>query len=66
MARHSDVDGDIQHLKEKLRAKGSGSSTVDPDPAIRHLRKQLKRAQRKRRKLVLRRQHAGQKRQATT
>ena len=66
MAHRSDVDGDIQHLKEKLRAKGSGSSTADPNPAARHLRKRLKRAQRKRRKLVLRRQHAGQKRQATT
>jgi len=61
MARQS-LEDDLAKLKEKLAAKSGAGATAAPDRAARSLRKRLKRVQRKRRRLIIRKQNAsGQK-----
>jgi hypothetical protein len=60
MARQS-LDEDLAKLKEKLAAKGGAGAAGTPDRAARSLRKRLKRGQRKRRRLIIRKQNASGK-----
>jgi hypothetical protein len=46
-------------LKKKVSAKRAGHSNPEGDAAMRALRKRLKREQRKRRSLALRKKHAA-------
>ena len=66
MGDQTNLEAEIQHLKGAVRAKQAPTETGQGDPVVRRVRKKLKRAQRKRRKLLLRRQHAGHKNKATT
>jgi hypothetical protein len=51
-------------LKQKVSSKRTGHSNPKGDAALRALRKRLKREQRKRRALALRRKHAAGKKGA--
>ena len=56
------LQADETRLKQKLAAKPSADEKADDTAGgamLRGLRKQLKRVQRKRRRLALRKQHAG-------
>ena len=56
------AESDEARLKKKVAAKLAGHSNQEGDAALRALRKRLKREQRKRRALALRKKHAaGQK-----
>ncbi|MEP6601130.1 MAG: hypothetical protein ABJB49_04895 [Nitrospirota bacterium] len=52
---------DMARIKTKLQERSKVSEKPDGDPAIRALRKHLKRAQRKQRAQVLRKAHASGK-----
>ncbi|HZS12610.1 MAG TPA: hypothetical protein VFA38_10195 [Nitrospirales bacterium] len=54
-------DKDLSTLKEKVRTRRAASENPEGDAAIRRLRKRLKREQRKRRRLTIRKQHAAKK-----
>ncbi|ALA57609.1 hypothetical protein [Nitrospira moscoviensis] len=59
------AESDEARLKKKVAAKRAGHANPEGDAALRALRKRLKREQRKRRALALRRKHAaGQKGEA--
>lgn len=59
MARKQATESDEARLKQKIAQKLANHSNPEADAAMRSLRKRLKREQRKRRALALRRKHAG-------
>jgi hypothetical protein len=59
MAKKKAVESEEAKLKTKVSAKRAGHTDVKGDAALRALRKRLKREQRKRRALALRRKHAA-------
>ena len=59
MAKKQTLESDETRLKKKIAQKLSNHSKPEGDAAMRSLRKRLKREQRKRRALALRRKHAG-------
>ncbi len=59
MAKKKSVESDESRLKKKIAAKLAGHDNPEGDPAIRALRKRLKREQRKRRAQAIRRKHAA-------
>ena len=54
MAKISPMEQDETRLKTKVRAQVAGHENAEGDPALRALRKRLKRVQRKRRTLATR------------
>lgn len=64
MAKKPTGESDEIRLKKKIAASTKGESKSD-DPAVRSLRKRLKRTQRKRRALALRKKHAAGKQTET-
>jgi hypothetical protein len=61
MAKKMTGDSDEARLKKKVTAKLTGHKTPEGDAALRALRKRLKRTQRKRRALALRKKRAAGK-----
>lgn len=59
MAKKATTDSEEDRLKKKIAAKRAGSVQTNGDTALRNLRKRLKREQRKRRALTLRKKHAA-------
>lgn len=59
MAKKHTAESDETRLRKKIAEKLAGHSNPEGDAAMRSLRKRLKREQRKRRALALRRKHAG-------
>lgn len=59
MARKHSAESDEARLKKKIAEKLANHSNPEGDAAMRSLRKRLKREQRKRRAVVLRKRHAG-------
>ncbi len=59
MAKKKATEPEEAKLKKKVAAKLTGHSNPEGDAAMRALRKRLKREQRKRRALALRKKHAG-------
>jgi hypothetical protein len=66
MAKKQIADSDETRLKNKIAQKLTNHSSPEGDAAMRSLRKRLKREQRKRRALALRRKHAGGSKPAET
>jgi hypothetical protein len=67
MAKHKAAESDEARLKKKIAEKRAGSGNSKEHAAIRALRKRLKREQRRRRALALRKKHAvGTKTEAAT
>lgn len=63
--KKSPLEADLARLKTKVQERSSASEKIDADPALRALRKRLKRVQRKKRALALRRAHASGKKVET-
>ena len=61
MAKKSTDESDETRLKKKIASTNKDQKAVTGDPATRSLRKRLKRVQRKRRALSLRKKHAAGK-----
>lgn len=61
MAKKTAAESDEGRLKKKLSEKGAGQDDPTGKLALRRLRKRLKRTQRKRRALALRKKHAAGK-----
>lgn len=61
MAKKTTAESDETRLKKKVTVKLTGHKTPEGDSALRALRKRLKRAQRRRRALALRKKHAAGK-----
>jgi hypothetical protein len=59
MANKKAAESDEVRLKKKVTAKLAGHKNPEGDAALRALRKRLKREQRKRRALALRKKHAA-------
>jgi uncharacterized protein YwgA len=59
MAKKQAAESDETQLKTKIAAKLTNHSNPEGDAAMRSLRKRLKREQRKRRTLALRKKHAA-------
>ena len=59
MAKKQTAESDEVRLKKKIGQKLNNHSNPEADAAIRSLRKRLKREQRRRRAMALRRKHAG-------
>jgi hypothetical protein len=59
MAKKQTAESDESRLKQKIAQKHADQSNPEGDTTIRSLRKRLKREQRRRRALALRRKHAG-------
>ena len=59
--KKSPGESDMARLKTKIADRGKASPKADADPALRSLRKRLKRAQRKQRALAMRKAHASGK-----
>jgi hypothetical protein len=59
MAKKKATEPEEARLKKKVSAKLAGHSNPEGDAAMRALRKRLKREQRKRRALALRKKNAG-------
>ncbi|HKY70636.1 MAG TPA: hypothetical protein VJL88_01845 [Nitrospira sp.] len=59
MAKKQTAESDETRLKKRIAEKLANHSHPEGDAAMRSLRKRLKREQRKRRALALRRKHAG-------
>lgn len=59
MAKKKAAESDETRLKKQIAAKLANHSNPEGDAAMRVLRKRLKREQRKRRALALRKKHAG-------
>ena len=66
MAKKQIAESDEKRLKKKIGEKLANHSNPEGDAAMRSLRKRLKREQRKRRALALRRKHAAGSRPAET
>jgi hypothetical protein len=64
MAKTASLEGDLERLKKKVREQRKTADQGTTDPKARALRKRLKRAQRKRRRLALRKEHAKGKKTA--
>jgi hypothetical protein len=64
MAKKTSLEADLERLKKKVREQRKTGQNDTSDPKQRALRKRLKRAQRKRRRLVLRKEHAKGKKTA--
>jgi hypothetical protein len=58
MAKKTTGETDEVRLKKKIAVKMSGHANPEEDSAMRSLRKRLKREQRRRRALALRKKHA--------
>jgi hypothetical protein len=61
MAKKPTDESDETRLKNKIAVRVKEDKTLSGDPAARSLRKRLKRVQRKRRALSLRKKHAAGK-----
>ncbi|MBA2487046.1 MAG: hypothetical protein H0V35_13325 [Nitrospira sp.] len=61
MAKKPTGESDETRLKKKLAVRATDEKKLSGDPAARALRKRLKRVQRKRRALSLRKKHAAGK-----
>ncbi len=59
MAKKQTTESDESRLKKKVAQKLTNHSNPEGDAAMRSLRKRLKREQRKRRAMALRRKHAA-------
>ena len=59
MAKKTAAESDETRLKKKISATVTGKDKPKGDAAVRALRKRLKREQRRRRALALRRKHAA-------
>ncbi|MDR4475833.1 MAG: hypothetical protein R3B11_07460 [Nitrospira sp.] len=59
MAKKPTGESDEIRLRKKLAARTKEADSPSGDPALRSLRKRLKRVQRKRRALSLRKKHAA-------
>lgn len=59
MAKKTAAESEEIRLKKKVSAKRTEHSNPEGDAALRALRKRLKREQRKRRSLALRKKHAA-------
>ena len=59
MGKKSAAESDETRLKKKVAATRTNGNTPEGATALRTLRKRLKREQRKRRALALRKKHAG-------
>ncbi len=59
MAKHTVAESEEARLKKKIAATRVGASSPKGNAALRSLRKRLKREQRKRRALALRKKHAA-------
>lgn len=59
MAKKTAAESEEVRLKKKVAAKRAGHSNPEGDAAMRALRKRLKREQRRRRALALRKKHAA-------
>jgi ribosomal protein L18E len=59
MAKKQSGESDEVRLKKKISEKLTNHANSQGDGAVRSLRKRLKREQRKRRALALRKKHAG-------
>lgn len=66
MAKKQVAESDEKKLKKKIGEKLANHSNPEGDAAMRSLRKRLKREQRKRRALALRRKHAAGSKPAET
>ena len=66
MAKKKAPESDEGKLKKKITAKLTNHSTPKGDAALRSLKKRLKREQRKRRALVLRKKRAAGSKAAAT
>ncbi|MBI3357723.1 MAG: hypothetical protein HY038_13325 [Nitrospirae bacterium] len=66
MAKKTATESEEARLKKKVLAKRAGPSNPEADDAMRALRKRLKREQRKRRALALRKKHAAGNKSAAT
>ena len=64
MAKKTASESDETRLKRKVAAKLTGHKNPEEDEALRSLRKRLRRTQRKRRALALRKQNAASKKTA--
>ena len=60
MGKKKVTESEETRLKKKVAAKLAGHSNPEGDAAMRSLRKRLKREQRKRRALALRKKNAGE------
>jgi hypothetical protein len=59
MAKKTAAESEEVRLKKKVSAMCAGHTNPEGDPALRALRKRLKREQRKRRALAVRKKHAA-------
>lgn len=59
MAKKTTSESEEVRLKKKVAAKLTGHTNPEGDAAMRSLRKRLKREQRRRRSLALRKKHAA-------
>ena len=66
MAKKQTAESDEARLKKKIGQKLTNHSNPEGDAAMRSLRKRLKREQRRRRAMALRRKHAGGDKPAET
>jgi hypothetical protein len=66
MAKKQPAESDEARLKKKIAQKLTNHSNPEGDGAMRSLRKRLKREQRRRRAMALRRKHAGGDKPAET
>ena len=64
MAKKASLEGDLERLKKKVQEQRQTADDDGNNPKLRALRKRLKRAQRKRRRLALRKEHAKGKKTA--
>jgi hypothetical protein len=64
MAKKAASESDETRLKKKVAAKSADHKDAKEDSALRSLRKRLRRTQRKRRALALRKHHAAGKKTA--
>ena len=64
MAKKTASESDETRLKKKVAARAAGHKDLKVDEALRSLKKRLRRAQRKRRALALRKKHSAGKKAA--
>ena len=65
MAKKTPANVDEGNIKTKVRERLGASENAPQDPALRRLRKRLKRAQRKRRRLDARKYHPAAEKAGT-
>jgi hypothetical protein len=58
MAKRTALEADEARLKQKVTQRRPKPGNPEADPALRNLRKRLKRLQRRRRALAIRKRHA--------